>query len=176
MNKSKGSKLRRYILAPLSILLIAGSFFIFGIWFATGGSPFDTLQRSSSYLPPNEQTVNLSQLKDVLADDNTDKQEYREGYNCVDYAWDIMRALQWKGINTGIIGIMYEDGSQHAVITVPTSDYGWIYIDPQTDKLISPYVGGYYDGKKIMEVNVMIIDWMDIAEFANDPIFYEEVK
>lgn len=166
--------IQRYMAMIVIMLLLVGNGFLWGFWTATGDSPLVMLQHGESYAPPDEQSIELSELTDILIEDDTSEQEYREGYNCVDYAWEVMRNLQWQGVDSSIIALTYEDGSRHAILVVPTGDEGWQFIDPQSDEAVNPKIGSYYNGKKIIEIKVMTIDWIDILEFTNNPVFYGE--
>lgn len=158
------------------MMLLVGNGFLWGFWTATGDSPFVILQQGESYAPPDRQSVELTELTDILIEDDISEQEYREGYNCIDYAWDVMRALQWEGVDCGIVALTYENGSRHALVTVPTADEGWQFIDPQSDEAVNPKIGSYYNGKRIVEIEVMVIEWVGMSEFTNNPIFYEEIE
>lgn len=169
-------RIKRLTSAIIVMLLLVGNGFLWGFWTATGDSPLVLLlQQGESYAPPDEQSIELTELTDMLIEDDTSEQEYREGYNCIDYAWEVMRALQWQGVDSSIIALTYEDGSRHAILVVPTGDKGWQFIDPQSDEVVNPKIGSYYNGKKIVGIKVMTIDWIDILEFTDNPIFYEEV-
>lgn len=169
----KGIKVKQTITAIIVMLLLVGNGFLWGFYTATGNSPLVMLQQGESYAPPGEQSIELSELTDILIEDNTSEQEYREGYNCVDYAWEVMRNLQWQGVDSSILALTYEDGSRHAILVIPTGDKGWQFIDPQSDEVVSPKMGSYYNGKKIVEIKVMTISWINITEFTNNPIFYK---
>lgn len=158
------------------MLLLVGNGFLWGFWTATGDSPLVLLQQSESYAPPEMQSVNLEGLTDILVEDNTSEQEYREGYNCIDYAWEVMRNLQWEGVDSGIVALTYTDGTGHAILIIPTEDEDWQFVDPQSDELVDPKIGSYYNGKKITQIEVMTIEWLDISEFTNNPTFFTEVE
>lgn len=182
MNKSriniifKELRIKRLVSVTIIMVLLVGNGFLWGFWTATGDSPLVLLQHSESYAPPDMQSVDLGGLTDILTEDNTSEQEYREGYNCIDYAWEVMRNLQWEGIDSGIIALTYADGTGHAILIIPTEDEGWQFVDPQSDELVNPKIGSYYNGKRVVEIEVMVIEWVDIKKFTDNPIFYIEVK
>jgi len=169
-------RVRQLLSMIIIMLLLVGNGFFWGFWTATGDSPLILLQHNEGYAPPDIQSVDLAGLTDILVEDDTSEQEYREGYNCIDYAWEVMRTLQWQGIDSGIVALTYEDGTRHAILIVPTGDEGWQFIDPQSDESVNPKIGSYYNGKRITEIKVMVIDWIDISEFTDNPVFYEEVS
>jgi len=175
VDRNKKLYIKRLAIVILMGVLFVGNGFSWGFWTATGESPMSMLRQPESYAPPAMQSVGLAELTDILAEDDTSEQEYQEGYNCIDYAWEVMRALQWEGIDSGIIALTYEDGTSHAILIVPTEDKGWQFIDPQSDALVSPQIGSYYNGKRITKIEVMVLEWVDISEFTDDPRFYEEV-
>lgn len=56
--------------------------------------------------------------------------KYGEGYNCVEYALELSRIAEWKGIPSEIVRIDFEDSNiSHLVVAFPTSDKGWIFLD-----------------------------------------------
>lgn len=169
MDATARVKVRRSIVAVVIVALLLGNGFLWGFYTGTGESPMMLFQSPVSYTPPDLEAPSLDKLADVLAEDDTSEQEYREGFNCVDYAWTLMRALHWQGISSSIIGITFEDGTSHAVLLVPTEDKSWQFIDPQGDTTVSPKVGSYYNGKKIESIQVMVLNWVDIMEFTDNP-------
>lgn len=172
MDRNRKLLIKRLTVTIIMAVLLLGNGFSLGFWMATGESPISMLRQGESYAPPaNVQSVDLVELTDILAEDDTSEEVYREGYNCVDYAWEVMRILQWEGIDSGIIAITFEDGGSHAILIVPTEDKGWQFIDPQSDKVVDPHIGGYYNGKRIEKIEVMVLEWIDIIEFTGNPAF-----
>lgn len=171
MVRNRKLLIKRIIISVVMAVLLLGNGFSWGFWTATGESPMGMLRQAESYTPSDIQSVDLVELTNILAEDDTSEEVYREGYNCIDYAWEVMRALSWERISSGIIKLTYKDGTSHAILIVPTEDKGWQFIDPQSDAIVNPQVDGYYNGKRIVTVEVMVINWVNIVEFTDDPRF-----
>jgi len=158
----------------IKVAITSGVLFCMGIisgWYLGTGTLPPIGQKTIVILPPEIASKDLGEVTAAVEVDKTNEQVYREGFNCVDYAWNVMRALQWKGINTAIVGVTYEDGSRHALIAVPTSDKGWVCFEPETDARVKPVVGGYYHGKKVTKVEVLTMKWVNIKQFEDHPVF-----
>lgn len=94
--------------------------------------PIATIDGSSSF----------DTVMGAIKADNTNENTYDEvHYNCVDFSWDTMRALNAEGIEARILIITYSNGEKHSANIIPTSDKGWIIVEPQYDKIITPEVG-----------------------------------
>lgn len=163
--------LRQVILWGLVLLLSHFTSLVGGFYLGTGTLPDWTGSASRSILPPELAVSSSVEVERVLTDDPTDSIPYQEGWNCVEYAWNAMRALQWSGIPSGIVRLSYEDGTYHAILITPTDDKGWIFIDPQTDAEVKPKLGGMYGDKRIRHMEILIMEWVDILEFYDSPEF-----
>jgi len=142
--------------------------FAAGFTYGTGNSALTLIIPAKSIAPPQEvATTKLDNVTTVL---NTQpKRPYREGYNCMDFAWDAMRALQWKGQPSAIVRLGYFDGTGHTVLIVPTADKGYQFIEPQTSETIRPQVGSIYDGKEIVNMTILEFQWKSFDIFILDP-------
>ena len=148
-------------------VLMMGMGFLVGYYYATGDMPSIGYE-PTSYLPPTVSSeVDMSTVATAVEEDPVDKQEYRVGYNCLDFAWDAMRNLSWQGIPSYVAAIQFEDGSNHAVIAIPTNDANLLWFDPQNDKQIEPGIGKVYMGKRITGFLIMQIEWLSLDEFAD---------
>lgn len=165
----KDSKWFRLISMVIVIGLVFSNGILAGWYLGTGSLP--QIGQSVSTLPPDITNRSLTEVSDMLKEDKTNELPYGEGWNCVDYAWTVMRSLSWQGINSAIIGLHYEDGTRHALLAIPTTDSGWVAIDPQSDGKVNPTVGGYYNGKRVARIEVLIMQWVDIEEFKDGPTF-----
>lgn len=142
--------------------------FAAGFTYGTGNSAMSLIIPAESIAPP--QDIAMTRLDNVTAVLNTQpKRTYREGYNCIDYAWDAMRALQWKGQPSAIVRLGFLDGTGHSVLIVPTEDKGYQFIEPQTNEPIRPLVGGIYDGKEIVNMTILEFQWKPFDIFILDP-------
>lgn len=163
--------LRQVILWGLVLVLSHFTALAGGFYMGTGTFPDWTGSESKPILVPDLAVSSSTDVDRVLKEDATDSVPYQEGWNCVEYAWSAMRALQWGGIPSGIVRLSYEDGTYHAILITPTDDKGWIFIDPQTDAEVKPKLGGMYGDKRIVSMHIMIMSWVDILEFYDSPEF-----
>ena len=162
----QGIKLIGIFLVATACSVLTG--FAAGFTYGTGDSALTLLVPAKSIAPPQE-TV-MTTLSDVTATLSTQpKQAYREGYNCVDYAWDAMRALQWRGQPSAIVRLGFSDGTGHTVLIAPTSDKGYQFVEPQTDEIIRPQVGAMYAGKTVANMTVLEFQWRPFDVFVLDP-------
>lgn len=163
----------RKVTGAVTFTFLLGIMFSYGMvagWYmGTGTMP--TFTTASSTLPPEITTTTLDNVSSAIQEDRTDKLTYREGWNCIDYAWTVMRGLQWQGIPSSIIALTYENGTRHAILAMPTSDKGWVCFDPQSDARVNPQVGGHYQGKRIIKMEVLVMEWVDMEQFKNAPTF-----
>lgn len=116
---------------------------------------------------PNLTTVedaakSFNTVMDAIKADKTNENTYDEvHYNCVDFSWDTMRALNAEGIEARILIITYSNGEKHSANIIPTSDKGWVIVEPQYDKIITPEVGK--------------AEWLPISLGFSIPIFTKVV-
>lgn len=82
----------------------------------------------------------LSSVESFLEANEVDENEYKEDeYTCVDYTFDLMKAGEKKGFETGFVYIyLYDESSTsaHSIAYFNTSDEGIIYVEPQTDTIM----------------------------------------
>ena len=137
--------------------------FTAGFYYGTGTVP--TLYSSDAVMVPQIAVETTAQeVSDTVAP-MRDK-EYGEGYNCVDFAWEAMRLLQWQGIRAAIVRIALDPGPDHAVLLVPTEDRGWIFVEPQTGQEVKLRVGGKWAGlQTITGLYVMHMEWKSLADY-----------
>lgn len=168
--KMSGWRVLNLCIAMVMIFLVG---VVAGFYSGTGTFPNLLLSAHEDVITP-ELAVETSaeDLTEALVEDKVDNEVYREGFNCVDFAWNAMRSLQWSGIQSTIVRLSFTDGTQHAILLVATSDRGWLYVDPQTDSsIIRPVVGGYFFDRKIESIDVLVMGWFDIQEFYDYPEF-----
>jgi hypothetical protein len=91
-----------------------------------------------------------------LANDPVDSYRFEENrYECRHFATDLNNNAELAGLRCGFALLCYEKG-QHALNAFETIDKGIIYVEPQTDEIVYPRVGGRYQDKEIMEI---LIAW-----------------
>jgi len=142
--------------------------FALGFSYGTGQSVATLIKPKESIPVPTTIVANsLDTVTTVL--DEQPKVAYQEGYNCVDFAWSAMRALQWKGQMSAIVRLGFEDGSGHTVLVVPTSDKGYQFIEPQTGQVIHPEVGAKYNNMTVANMTILEFTWQPFDIFLLDP-------
>jgi hypothetical protein len=84
------------------------------------------------------------EMKDFLAADNTNENEYITGsYVCYDFAADVNNNAEAAGIRAAYVRIRSSNWA-HALVAFQTVDRGLIFIEPQSDKEVTPEVGKPY--------------------------------
>jgi len=126
----------------------------------------------ASALPPEELARgSLSEVQATLTP--LSERDYGEGYNCIDFAWEGMRLLRWYGQQAVIVALIFDEGPGHAVLLVPTSDDGWVFVDPTTLGHIKPSVGMKFGGKVITDIKVLQWTWTPIDDYLACPVCNE---
>ena len=107
----------------------------------------------------------LSELKDFLAEDDTDEHRYDEEYYvCIHYARDLKLRAAQRGYNLCFIVVNYSVGWRrgygHALNGAYLSDGSFIYIEPQNDKIYEDLIDDLKEVEKasrIVIINYSII-------------------
>lgn len=76
--------------------------------------------------------------------DTTDENEYTEDYICFDFTSDFKSNAFQTGYRCGFVYIELNE-SAHAIVCFNTTDNGLIYIEPQTDEIVTLTIGQVYD-------------------------------
>jgi len=101
-------------------------------------------------------TPTFQELKDFILKDPTSRNEFvLDQYECRHFAAEVNNNAEAAGLKCAFVLLCYERG-QHAVIAFDTTDRGLVYIEPQSDAVIHPEVGGMYQEKEIKEI---LIAW-----------------
>jgi hypothetical protein len=153
-------KLIGAILVSIAIGVFAGLWI--GWYQATGTYIFSLGGKNETILPPVSDTANQTfrQISEFIQSDITSNKTYEEGFNCVDYALEVSRNAEWKGLDAEIIGLKFGDNTvSHCLIAFYTKDRGYQFYEPQTNKLVSLNVGDLYYGKKVTEIDQLMLDW-----------------
>jgi len=112
---------------------------------------------STDNLTSANQTITLKnptfqELKVFILRDPTSRTKFvLDKYECRHFATNVDNNAEDSGLRCAIVLLCYETG-QHAVVAFDTVDRGLVYIEPQTDAVIHPEVGGRYQGKEIREI------------------------
>lgn len=86
-----------------------------------------------------------------ILQDQTDKNEYNsENYTCLNFAADIKNNAFKAGYRCGFVYIRFPEAA-HAIVCFNTTDYGLIFIEPQTDEIVKLEIGKpYWDRTRYM--------------------------
>jgi hypothetical protein len=80
-----------------------------------------------------------------IALDPTDKNEYYgENYTCGDFAADFKENALKAGYRCGYVIIEFPDYLFHTIVCFNTTDQGIIFVEPQTDEIVTLTVGEPY--------------------------------
>lgn len=98
----------------------------------------------------------FEEAKDFIIKDPTNKNRWIEDvHECRHFATDVCNNARDAGLNCAFVLLCYDHG-QHAVVAFNTTNKGLVYIEPQTDAVIHPEIGGRYEGKEIKDI---LIAW-----------------
>jgi hypothetical protein len=160
-----------------SILLIAiiGTYG-FAIGFRVGTGEYPTLAmlkaQPAVVLPVIPEARDLATIKVFLGNDTTDEMDYDVNeYNCLDYAWTVMRRMTLDGIDARIARVSFVDGDdKHAILLIPTTDKGWILVEPMADEVLNIKIGRFYlngiGWRVIKAIDVLDYNWVDIETYT----------
>ncbi len=82
-----------------------------------------------------------------VASDITDGHPYVIGeYMCGNFSSDLQANAQKAGFKCGIVTVFFVDGSKHAINCFNTADAGTVYIEPQTDQVVTLTINEIYLG------------------------------
>jgi len=154
------------LLFSLAIAVIG---YMQGYYNAIGVYPF-TPQKTIVTEQPVPAGQTFENVSSFIADDITDKDSYEEGMNCVDYALVVARNAQWHGLDPMVIRVDYKnDPISHTMLMFNTNDQGYIFVEPQTDKVFDVFrIGGTYAGKEIVGLYVLELGWMPLEEYFEE--------
>lgn len=91
-------------------------------------------------LPLFNMNPTLKQVEAVVREDKVNLVPYDdETFSCVEYSFGLINAFLERKIHACIAWIMFDEyvDSTHSIVAVRTSDYGVIYIEPQSDKIMT---------------------------------------
>lgn len=92
--------------------------------------------------------------------DETNTKEYGEGYNCVEFALELVRKAHWHGYSAECLRVDFIDGVSHMLVVFPTSDSGFVWVEPQTDHVFTPpKVGDTYWGREVSKLEFLRLSW-----------------
>jgi len=86
--------------------------------------------------------------------DKTDENEYTSNYVCYDFTADFNSNAFQAGYRCGFVYIEFTD-SAHAIVCFNTTDMGLIYIEPQSDKIVTLTIGQTYLDYVIVDLGII---------------------
>ena len=86
--------------------------------------------------------------------DKTDENSYNKTYVCYDFTADFSSNAFQAGYRCGFVYIEFFD-SAHAIACFNTTDMGIIYIEPQSDEIVTLTIGQLYLGHIIIHIGII---------------------
>jgi hypothetical protein len=88
-----------------------------------------------------------------IRSDQTDKNQYNQSYTCINFANDFRNNAFNEGYRCGYVTIEFRE-TNHVIVCFNTSDNGLIFIEPQSDEIVTltteqPYLGNMILGFSI---------------------------
>ena len=93
--------------------------------------------------------------------DQTNKNQYNQTYNCSRFAGDFVDNAERAGYRCGHVTIGFLDAS-HSVVCFETSDKGLVFIEPQSDEIITMETGTLYLNKIVVRLSIF---WSGASRF-----------
>jgi hypothetical protein len=88
-----------------------------------------------------------------IRSDQTDKNQYNQSYTCINFANDFRNNALNEGYRCGYVAIEFAETS-HAIVCFNTSDNGLIFIEPQSDEIVTLTTEQPYLGKMILRFSI----------------------
>ena len=94
-----------------------------------------------------------------IANETSDEEIYKQGFNCVEFGLLMARNAAWHNIEAEVFRTVHESGLQHMVLGFYSSEEGWVFVDPQTDKILDLGLGKIYLGSKVIAIDRLVCNW-----------------
>jgi len=88
-----------------------------------------------------------------IRSDQTDKNQYNHSYTCINFANDFRNNALNEGYRCGYVSIEFGETS-HAIVCFNTSDNSLIFIEPQTDEIVTLTIEQPYLDKMILRFSI----------------------
>ena len=88
-----------------------------------------------------------------IRSDQTDKNQYNQSYTCINFANDFRDNALNEGYRCGYVAIEFGETS-HVIVCFNTSDNGLIFIEPQTDEIVTLTAEQSYLGEMIHRFSI----------------------
>ena len=95
-----------------------------------------------------------------IRSDETDRNQYNQSYRCTNFADDFMNNAFRAGYRCGYVTIEFPESS-HTIVCFNTSDNGLIFIEPQSDQIVSLATGKLYLDRMVLRFS---ITWTAVSE------------
>jgi len=90
-----------------------------------------------------------------LESDQTNQNTYSyPDYVCYDFTADFIANALEAGYRCGFVYIEFDE-SAHSIVCFNTTDHGLIYIEPQTDAIVTITIGEEYEGYVIEDISII---------------------
>lgn len=83
------------------------------------------------------------EMLNFIASDRTNENEYSENYTCFHFTADVKSHAFQAGYRCGFVYILFPDDA-HAIVCFNTTDQGLIFIEPQSDEIVTLAIGQPY--------------------------------
>jgi hypothetical protein len=88
-----------------------------------------------------------SEAAKFVAYDETSSHSYiNETYTCANFAKDFQANAMRAGFTCGVVTVFFPEETSHDLNCFNTTDVGMVYVEPQTDQIVSLNVGQVYSG------------------------------
>ena len=85
-------------------------------------------------------------VKFVTSDKTSSHPYVNATYTCVNFAMDFQASALLAGFKCGVVTAFFPDETSHDLNCFNTTDMGMVYVEPQTDQIVSLNVGQVYSG------------------------------
>jgi len=88
---------------------------------------------------------------EFIISDQTDKNDYTDNYICMNYVADFKKNAFDAGFRAGCVYIAFPERFHHGISCFNTIDSGLIFIEPQTDEIVTLKIGEVYYNRAIYD-------------------------